>query len=140
VHLTQFESGVIGVVVGAVVSGGFLLFQQRRATVSARTFAMAALDIELAHAESVAQNPKQVAFTPMPNDAYAQALPYLSKLNRTQLRKAVDAAIAISTYNADALFFNTHGALDPTWELRAKVSAKAAGDSANIGRFRRRAT
>lgn len=134
VHITEFESGLMGAVVGAVVSSGFLLFQQGRAAASARTSAMAALEIELEHTELVAANPKEIAFTPIPNDVYVQALPYLAKLDRTTLERIVDAAIAISAYNANALFFQTHGALDPSWENRAKTSASSAGTYAFIAR------
>jgi hypothetical protein len=109
-HLTQFETGLIGVSVGAILSGGFLSFQQVIATRAANRSAIGALDVELLHVVMVAATPKVVGFTVMPSDAYVQALPYLSRIGSETLGVVVDAEIAIAAYNSDATFFNAHGA------------------------------
>ena len=123
-------TGLIGVIVGAVLSAGGFGVREHWANQRARSAALNALRTEFDLVEEVGREPKSVAFRPMPTDAYRQALAYVSTLDQDVKKQVLNAGLAISAYNASAEFFNTQGALDRSWQPRTEELAIAATERA----------
>jgi len=117
-------------VVGAALSAGFLTYQHRQRDKAARRSAFTALAVEFLHVVIVGSEPKVLAFSPMPDTAYRQALLHITTVSALSQQKVTDAGLTISAYNASAAFFNTHTALDDTWEGRVAFLARKARDQA----------
>jgi hypothetical protein len=127
------------VAVGAIISSGTLLYLQDRQEKSAENSALAALAIELDHVVKVVPKTesaeKEVAFNPMPSDAYRQALPYIRSLHEDTLDQLMDAELAIAAYTASAEFFLIHGpneSREKRTRLMGEEAQKKAGDALEV--------
>ncbi len=117
--------GLVGAVVGAFASYRAIVWQQGKSEASARQGALAALDAELEHVMKTGANPKPLAFAPMPNDAYRQAMPYIGGLPEDVRQKVLEMGSAVSAYNAAVAYYNPLGPDQYTAQRENQVRALA---------------
>jgi hypothetical protein len=134
-------SGFIGALVGAGIGAGAIFAAQASARDSDRRAALSALVVEWEHLsqlepanmkEPIPMQPgdheqkyRELAFKPMPKDAYLDVLPFLGTLQPNPRNMLVDLAFSVSAYNASATFFNEHPEHGETTEVIGKVTVLA---------------
>jgi hypothetical protein len=103
-------SALIGAFIGAGASFAAIVFQQSRSTNAERRAALSAFAVEWGHLARMApdglkRDNKEVAFIPIPSDAYRFAFPHVAGLSAEARQELVELATVVSAYNTSATFF-----------------------------------
>jgi hypothetical protein len=134
--LLGLSSGLVGAIIGGVATYASVGHEHqlqsdtdRRTALSALAVewdALAAMDVDgLKRRGPGGGQHLDVAFTPIPTNAYQLAFPYFADIDGATRKELIDLGFRVSAYNASAAFFNTTYGLPGAAQFVSRIERMA---------------